>query len=88
MRSPARWHRRTCRPATFPSYSHETYVAGVRVQKRYPIGPLPGVVLMVMLVSRAGTCYVGARFDTDTLLLERCLQAGFDETLALSATDG
>jgi hypothetical protein len=43
---------------------------------------------MVMLVSRAGTCYVGARFDTDTLLLERCLQAGFDETFALSATDG
>jgi diacylglycerol O-acyltransferase / wax synthase len=71
-----------------PSYGSETYLAGVRVERQYPIGPLPGVAMMVVLLSRAGTCYIGARFDTasitDSDLFEQCLKAGFDETLALA----
>ena len=75
-----------------PSYSSDTYIAGVRVEKHYPIGPLPGVALMVVLLSRAGMCFVGARFDTaaitDTDAFEDALRKGFDETLSVAGRNG
>ena len=46
-----------------------------------------GAALMLVLVSRVGTCHVAARFDTaaitDAAAFEDCLQAGFDEVVQI-----
>lgn len=70
-----------------PTYAGDTYVAGAKILRQYGLGPLPGVAMMVVLVSRAGYCTVTTRYDrasvTDEALFARCLQLGFDEVLAL-----
>jgi diacylglycerol O-acyltransferase len=70
-----------------PVYSGDTYIAGAKILRQYGIGPLPGVAIMVVLVSRSGYCTVTARYDrasiTDPELFADCLLAGFDEVLAL-----
>ncbi len=75
-----------------PGYAGDTYLAGAKVVRQYGIGPLPGVAMMVVLVSRGGYCTVTARYDraaiTDDDLFARCLQSGFDEVLALGGDDG
>ena len=71
-----------------PFYSDDVYVAGAKMLRQYGLGPLPGIAMMVVLVSLAGTCCVTVRYDraavTDDALFARCLQDGFDEVLALS----
>ena len=66
-------------------YPEAPYVAGSRIDKTYWFGPLPGVALMVVLMSQAGTCFVGVHHDTaaiaDGELFARCLRQGFDEVL-------
>ena len=70
-----------------PVYAGDTFTAGAKILRQYGIGPLPGVAMMVVLVSRAGYITVTARYDraavTDADYFARCLQAGFDEVLAL-----
>ncbi|MBS1696039.1 MAG: wax ester/triacylglycerol synthase family O-acyltransferase [Actinobacteria bacterium] len=70
-----------------PVYAGDTYIAGAKVLRQYGIGPLPGVAMMVVLMSRSGYCTITARYDrasiTDPALFARCLLAGFDEVLAL-----
>jgi hypothetical protein len=70
-----------------PGYSQETFLAGARVDRQYGMGPLPRVAMMAILVSRAGTCTVAVRYDTASFtaadLLEKCLQAGFDDVVEL-----
>ncbi|MGV0745859.1 wax ester/triacylglycerol synthase family O-acyltransferase [Mycolicibacterium sp. XJ870] len=70
-----------------PVYAGDTYIAGAKILRHYGIGPLPGVAMMVVLVSRSGYITVTARYDraaiTDVPLFARCLQDGFDEVLAL-----
>jgi diacylglycerol O-acyltransferase len=55
--------------------------------RQYGLGPLPGVAVMVVLISRAGYCTITTRCDrasiTDSDLWARCLLAGFDDVLAL-----
>jgi diacylglycerol O-acyltransferase len=69
-------------------YSESLYIAGAEINKMYWFGPLPGVAMMVVLISEAGTCYVGVHYDTasvtDTDLFARCLREGFDEVLAVA----
>jgi diacylglycerol O-acyltransferase / wax synthase len=71
-----------------PGYPGDTYFAGAKVQRQYGLGPLPGVAMMVVMVSRAGVCTVTARYDlasvTDPALFANCLREGFDEVLALA----
>lgn len=71
-----------------PVYQEDTFIAGAKVLRQYGLGPLPGVAMMVVLVSRSGWCTVTARYDraaiTDEKLFARCLKEGFDEVLALS----
>ncbi len=71
-----------------PMYPGETFIAGTQVLRQYGIGPLPGVAMMVVLVSRGGCCTITVRYDrasvTDETLFANCLQAGFDEVLALA----
>lgn len=71
-----------------PGYTSDTYLAGAKVLRQYGLGPLPGVAMMVVMVSRAGLCTVTARYDlasvTDPALFANCLRDGFDEVLALA----
>src|SRR5262249_39108956 len=46
-----------------PVYAGDTFIAGVKVLRQYGIGPLPGVAMMVVLVSRSGWVTVTARYD-------------------------
>ena len=68
-----------------PVYAGDTFIAGRRSCGSTGLGPLPGVAMMVVLVSRAGYITVTTRYDraavTDGDLFARCLQAGFDEVL-------
>lgn len=70
-----------------PVFPGDTYLAGAKILRHYGIGPLPGVAMMVVLISRGGFVTVTARYDraaiTDASLFARCLVAGFDEVLAL-----
>lgn len=70
-----------------PVYPGDTFIAGAKVLRHYGLGPLPGVAMMVVLVSRAGYVTVTTRYDrasiTDPELWARCLLAGFDEVLAI-----
>jgi diacylglycerol O-acyltransferase / wax synthase len=70
-----------------PGYAEETFLAGAKVERQYGMGPLPGVAMMAVLVSRAGTCTVTCRYDTASFAvpdqLEKCLQLGFDEVVEL-----
>lgn len=65
----------------------DTHIAGAKILRQYGIGPLPGVAMMVVLVSRSGFCMVTARYDrasiTDPDLFAECLLAGFDEVVAI-----
>lgn len=69
-------------------YPGETYLAGAKVVRHYGLGPLPGVAMMVVLISRGGQCTVTVRYDRaavrDEALFTRCLVEGFDEVLALA----
>jgi WS/DGAT/MGAT family acyltransferase len=70
-----------------PVYAGDTFIAGAKVLRQYGLGPLPGVAMMVVLISRSGYCTITLRYDkasiTDPALLADCLLAGFDEVLAL-----
>jgi diacylglycerol O-acyltransferase len=70
-----------------PVYPGDTFIAGAKILRHYGLGPLPGVAMMVVLVSRAGYVTVTTRYDrasiTDPELWARCMLAGFDEVLAL-----
>ena len=70
-----------------PVYAGDTFIAGAKILRQYGLGPLPGVAMMVVLISRAGYCTITTRYDrasiTDPELFARCLIAGFDEVLAL-----
>ncbi|CAN5551514.1 wax ester/triacylglycerol synthase family O-acyltransferase [soil metagenome] len=71
-----------------PVFQEDTFIAGAKVLRQYGLGPLPGIAIMVVLVSRSGYVTVTARYDrasvTKEALFARCLQAGFDEVLALA----
>ena len=70
-----------------PGYPKAPYVAGAMVTKTLPFGPVPGVPVMIVMLTQAGVCYVGAHYDTAAItdhdLFATCLRAGFDEVLAL-----
>jgi WS/DGAT/MGAT family acyltransferase len=70
-----------------PVYAGDTFIAGAKILRQYGIGPLPGVAMMVVLISRAGYCTITTRYDraaiTDPDLWAHCLVSGFNEVLAL-----
>lgn len=71
-----------------PFYPGDTYIAGAKVLRQFGLGPLPGVGMMVVLVSRGGFATVTARYDRAAIthqdLFAQCLREGFDEVLALA----
>jgi diacylglycerol O-acyltransferase len=60
-----------------------TYLAGERVDRFYGFGPLPGIPVMVVLVSYDGVCSMGFTIDpaavTDPGLLVTCVREALDE---------
>ena len=71
-----------------PVYPGDTYLAGAKVLRQYGIGPLPGVAMMVVLISRGGWCTITVRYDRASVrneaLFAQCLLEGFNEILALA----
>jgi diacylglycerol O-acyltransferase / wax synthase len=71
-----------------PVYPGDTYIAGAKVLRQYGIGPLPGVAMMVVLISRGGWCTITVRYDRASVgneaLFAQCLLQGFNEILALA----
>ena len=74
-----------------PGVPYETYVAGAKVERVYPMGPLPGVAVMAVMVSHAGTCCFGFNIDgaavTDVEVLMDGFAMGLAETLAIGQVD-
>jgi hypothetical protein len=70
-----------------PGLREDVYLAGVRIERSYPFGPLPGCAAMITMVSHGSYCCVGANIDaasfSDVDGFGRCLQEGFNEVLAL-----
>ncbi|WP_343574029.1 wax ester/triacylglycerol synthase family O-acyltransferase [Mycobacterium sp.] len=71
-----------------PVYPGDTFLVGAKVLRQYGFGPLPGVAMMVVLISRGGYCTITARYDRaairDETLFAQCLLDGFNEILALA----
>jgi diacylglycerol O-acyltransferase len=83
----ARILRPDIQASNLPGYWQETFLAGARVDRQYGMGPLPGVAMMAVLISRAGTCTLTCRYDTASFTaadeLATCLQLGLDEVVDL-----
>jgi len=70
-----------------PGPRFTTYLAGARLERVVPFGPLAGAAINVTVFSYDGVMHVGIASDpaavTDPELLLECLRKGFDEVLAV-----
>ena len=70
-----------------PGPPFPVFMAGARVEEFYAFGPLAGAAINITLFSYDGTVHLGVNCDraavSDLGLLERCLRAAIDETVAL-----
>jgi hypothetical protein len=75
-----------------PGVREPVYIAGSRITRMYPFGPLPGCAAMITLISHEDRCCIGANLDraavTDPAGFVADLQAGLDEVVALGTTLG
>jgi len=98
-RLPAAVGAAACRIATAAdlSASHQlgapypTYLAGARVERVYPLGPMPETAVTAAMLSQNGTCCLGLAMDAtvvpDPGVLVECVDAGLKEVLALGGQD-
>ena len=67
---------------------YPAYIAGARIERMLPFGPLPGCAVMATLLSYAGTCCIGLNTDpvavTQADLFVACLEEGIAEVLGLA----
>jgi diacylglycerol O-acyltransferase len=70
-----------------PGIREDVYLAGAKIERSYPFGPLPGCAAMITLVSHGPYCCIGANIDPasfkDVEGFGRCLEEGFNEVLSL-----
>ncbi|HEV7465867.1 MAG TPA: wax ester/triacylglycerol synthase domain-containing protein [Candidatus Dormibacteraeota bacterium] len=75
-----------------PGIPHPVYIAGARIERMYPFGPLPGCAVMTGLVSHVDTCCIGVNCDAAAVIdVDRfvdCLGEGLAEVLALAPITG
>jgi hypothetical protein len=75
--------------SNFPGLTRPTYLAGARIERMYPFGPVPGSAMMSTLVTHESTCCIGVTTDNDAVpdpdLLNACMQEALDELLGLAA---
>lgn len=68
-----------------PGLKEPSYIAGSKIIKMYPFGPLPGIPLMLVMMSHNGVCYIGSHCDTAAIsqpdLLMQCLHEEFTALL-------
>jgi WS/DGAT/MGAT family acyltransferase len=73
--------------SNMPGGADPLYIAGSRITRMYPFGPLPGCGAMITLLSYEDRCCIGLNLDsaavTDPAGLVSDLQAGLDEVIAL-----
>ena len=66
----------------------DVYLAGARMEKNYPVGPLAGTAFNITTMSYRGLLCMGVVTDTaaidDPKLLRRCLERSYRELLALT----
>jgi WS/DGAT/MGAT family acyltransferase len=71
-----------------PGVTEPVWIAGSRITRMYPFGPLPGCAAMITLLSQEDRCCLGVNLDraavTDPAGLVADLQAGLDEVVALA----
>jgi WS/DGAT/MGAT family acyltransferase len=74
-----------------PGIQHETYLAGAKVQRMYPFGPLPGCAVMAAMVTHGSVACLGINYDAASItqpeLFSDCIIDGFSEVLALAGTN-
>lgn len=74
--------------SNFRGLDRPAYIAGVRILRMYPFGPVPGCGVMATLISHEGQCCIGVTIDTAAVTapeaLEAALTQAFDEIRALA----
>lgn len=74
-----------------PGFDFDVYVAGAKLEAFYPFGATLGSAANITLMSYRGICHIGIDTDggavPDPDVFAASLRAGFDEVLALGATD-
>lgn len=77
--------------SNIPGLARPAYIAGARIERMYPFGPVPGSAVMVVLISHDGICCVGINADATAIpdidAFVACLREGFEEVLALRGGD-
>jgi diacylglycerol O-acyltransferase len=75
-----------------PGIPFDVYVAGAKVERMFPFGPLPGCAVMATMITHGPTACLGVNLDTasvaDPELFAECLVAGFGEVLSLAPDGG
>lgn len=73
-----------------PGIAHDAYLAGAKVERMYPFGPLPGCAVMAGLITHGAIACLGINHDAaairDAELFSESIVDGFAEVLALSPT--
>lgn len=71
-----------------PGIPWETYMAGAKVERMFPFGPLPGCAVMATMITHNGVACLGVNLDaaavTDVELFAECLVEGFNEVIDLA----
>lgn len=74
-----------------PGHPYPRYIAGARLTRSIPFGPVPGAAMMITMLSMDGNCDVGVNYDTasidDQELFHTCLEDGFEEIFSIPIPD-
>ncbi len=75
-----------------PGIPFDVYVAGAKVERMFPFGPLPGCAVMATMITHGSTACLGINQDaasiTDPDLFAESLIEGFAEVLSLAPDTG
>ena len=73
--------------SNMPGAPYPVYMAGARVERVFPFGPLPGVAVMAGLISHDGTGCIGLNIDgsaiTDLDVFMECMEEGLIEVTSV-----
>ncbi|UUZ60063.1 WSD1 family O-acyltransferase [Nocardioides sp. B-3] len=74
--------------SNMPGVPYPVYMAGARVERVFPFGPLPGVAVMASLISHDGTCCIGLNIDGDAIkdidVFMECMDEGLAEVTSIA----